>query len=228
MRRAGDWDAADLRFAEGIAIYEGIGAINPNLAGDLANHATLRNLRGDAAGALASADRALSILARLDGANPVAVANARFARGGALRDLGRFDEAAQALEQAAADFRASHPDPGRPARVGIAIALNELARGRPDAAAAALAPALTFGRETSRNALLAEALQAQSRIARATGDDATATAAAREAATLLATRLPERHPLRRRAEALADEITTPSSAATPSVAPGPAEDPPRN
>jgi tetratricopeptide (TPR) repeat protein len=228
LQRAGDWDAADQRYAEGIAIYESLGGLHPNLASDLANQAALRNLRGDAAGALASADRALAILARLEGANPVAVANARFARGVALRETGRFDEAAGELDAAAAGYRASHSDPGRPARVGIAIALNELARGRPDAAAAALAPALALGREPRREALLAEALQAQARIARATGDEPTATAAAREAAALLAARLPAQHPLRRRAEVLADEIAAAATAAAPPVGPGQIRNPPRN
>jgi len=219
LQRAGDWDAADARYAEGIAIHESLGGLHPNLGSDLANLAALRNLRDDAAGALGSADRALAILGRLDGGNPVAVANARFARGVALRDLGRFDEAQAELQAAATGYRASHPDPGRPARVGVAVALNELARDRPDAALAALSPALALGREPRREALLAEALQAQARIARATGDATTAATAAREAADLFAARLPAEHPLRRRAEALAAELAAATTAAMPPAAP---------
>jgi tetratricopeptide (TPR) repeat protein len=206
LQRAGDWDGADRRFAEGIAIYEAIGTRNPNLASDLANHAALRNLRGDAAGALAAADRALAILDQLDGANPVAIANAHLARGVALRELGRFDEAAVALADAEAGYRASHPDVARPARAVVERALNELGRGRPDAARDLLAPVLALAREPGRGALLAQALQAQARIAAATGDREAARAASAEAADLLAARLPPQHPLRRRAESLAADF----------------------
>jgi tetratricopeptide (TPR) repeat protein len=201
LQRAGDWDGADRRFAEGIAIYEAIGTRNPNLASDLANHAALRNLRGDYAGALVAADRALAILEQLDGVNPIAIANALLARGVALRELGRFDEAAVALAEAESGYRASHSDVTRPARAAIERALNELGRGRPDAARELLAPVLALAREPGRGALLAQALQAQARIAAATGDRATARAASAEAAELLAARLPPQHPLRGRAEA---------------------------
>jgi serine/threonine-protein kinase len=204
LQRAGDWDSADRRFAEGIAIYEAIGARNPNLASDLANHAALRNLRGDYARALAAADRALAILEQLDGVNPIAIANALLARGVALRELGRFDEAAVALAEAESGYRASHSDVTRPARAAIERALNELGRGRPDAARELLAPVSALAREPGRGALLAQALQAQARIAAATGDHATARAASAEAAELLAARLPPQHPLRRRAEAEAE------------------------
>jgi tetratricopeptide (TPR) repeat protein len=206
LQRAGDWPAADLRYAEGIAIHESLGALHPNLASDLANHAALKNLRGEPEAALAQAERALSIFKRIEGANPVGVANAHFARGVALRELGRFDEAAIDLAIAESGYRASHPDPGRPLRVATARALNELARGQVDAARAALEPVLAFAREQRRDALLAEALQASARTARAQGDPAAARRDADEAAALLAARLPAAHPTRFAAEGLVREL----------------------
>lgn len=204
LQRAGDWAGADQRYAEGIAIYESLGAAHPNLVSDLANQAALKNLRGESAAALAVADRALALAERTGGANPVALANAHFARGVALRELGRHDAAADALAAAASRYRASHPDPARPLRVAVAIALNELARGRPDIARSTLAPVLAFARAGSgRDALLAEALQAEARIAHAQGDAASARDSAGEAAALLARRLAAGHPLRTAAETLA-------------------------
>jgi tetratricopeptide (TPR) repeat protein len=206
LQRAGDWAAADQRFAEGIAIYEALGAVHPNLVSDLANHATLKNLRGEPDAALAAAERSLALASRLGGTHPVAEANAHFARGVALRDMGRHDEAATALEAAAAQYRASSPDPGRPLRVAIAIALNDLARGRADAARATVDPVIAFAREGARDALLAEALQASARIARTQGDPVAARAAADEAASLLGARLAAGHPQRVAAEALVREL----------------------
>jgi serine/threonine-protein kinase len=203
LQRAGDWAAADQRFGEGIAIYEALGAVHPNLVIDLVNHAALKNQRAEPEAALAAVDRALSLAARLGGMHPVTAGSASLARGIALRERGRHDEAAAALDAAAAQYRAASPDPGRPMRVMVAVALNELARGRLEEARAAIDPVLAFARAGGRDALLAEALQASARIAQAQGDAAAARAAADEAVALLAGRLAEGHPLRGAAEALA-------------------------
>lgn len=205
LQRAGDWEVADQRYAQGIAIYEKLGAANPNLVSDLANQAALRNLRGQSAAALSGADRALALASRIGGGHPVAVANAHFARGVALRELHHYEEAGAALETAAGRYRDSHPDPARVMRVAIAIALNELARGDPGTARERIVPVLVFAREGGREALLAEALQASARIGRAAGDPS-ARADAEEASALLRQRLSAGHPLRSAADALANEL----------------------
>ncbi len=205
LQRAGDWETADQRYAEGVAIYETLGAAHPNLISDLANHATLKNLRGDPTAALTKAERALALADRIGGGHPVALANAHFARGVALRELGRYDEAAAALDTAAQGYRASHPDPVRPMRVAIASALNELARGQLSTARTGIDGVLAKTREVGREAILAEALQASARIAHAQGDPS-AKAAAGEAVDILRQRLAAGHPHRVAAEALAREL----------------------
>jgi serine/threonine-protein kinase len=206
LQRAGDWEAADRRYVEGIAIYEGLGDLHPNLASDLANHAGLLNLRGDFDAALVAAGRALDILDRLSGAQPIARGNAMYHRGVALRELGQVELALESLEATRDLLVDQVPTSPRVMRVHIALALAALAGGDTPHARGLIDQAVVAARMSGSEAMLAEALIASARIAQAAGQSEAARSGADEARAILARQLPPDHPLRRRGEKQIEEI----------------------
>jgi tetratricopeptide (TPR) repeat protein len=208
LMRAGHWEDADARFGEGIAIYERVSGRHPNLASDLTNRAQLKNQLGQWPEAQALAERALEMQRALGGGNTVAVANARFALGIALREQGQPDAAIDAFDAAIAGYAGSSTDPRRVARVQAARALAVARAGRLDEARDTIDAVVEQLRDRA-DGTLGEALQTRARIRLATGDRAAAQADALDAQRLIDARLPEGHPLRARAATLVADTSTP-------------------
>lgn len=206
LQRAGDWEAAHRRYVEGITIYEGLGDLHPNLASDLANHAGLLNLRGEFNAALITAGRALDILDRLGGAQPVARGNAMYHRSVALRELGQVDLALESLEATLDLLNDQAPTSPRVMRVNVALALALLAAGDTPRARSLIDQTIVAARRSGSEAILAQALIASARIAKAAGQFDVARRAAEEARAIHARQLPPEHPLRRRGEKQLERI----------------------
>jgi hypothetical protein len=101
----GRWRDARADFASAVATREQApGALHPELGASLAHLSRAAGMLDDAPAALASADRAISVLADLFPADSYEVGTARLARARALVASGRAGEAAADLEAARTAF----------------------------------------------------------------------------------------------------------------------------